>query len=121
MPKSATDVIQDIINAAVVDAIVALKDEARGLPNALLRDVNAIHSNTAFADLPPAIQKAVAASVRSAFSKLQKEGYVVSDAKSVRPVTVARPPIHAKDGGRPGERRTSNRPRSPKPTDRKPR
>ncbi len=31
--KSATDIIQDVINAAVVDAIVALKEASKGLPN----------------------------------------------------------------------------------------
>ena len=69
MTKSATDIMQDVINAAVVDAIVALKDASQGLPNALMRDLASIHANAAFADLPPAIQKAVAASVRDAFSR----------------------------------------------------
>jgi len=58
MAKSATDIIQDVINSAVVDAIVALKAGAQGLPNVLLRDLNAVHSNTAFDDLPEAVKKA---------------------------------------------------------------
>jgi hypothetical protein len=37
MARSATDIVHDIINAAVVDAIVALKDASKGLPNALPR------------------------------------------------------------------------------------
>jgi hypothetical protein len=97
MARSATDIIQEIINAAVVDAIVALKGSAQGLPNALLRDLNAIHSNTAFSDLPDPVQKAVAASVRSAFSKLQREGYVVAEAKSVQAVAT-NPPSHRSKG-----------------------
>ncbi|MGN6621064.1 MAG: hypothetical protein ACTHKR_08400, partial [Sphingomonas sp.] len=45
------------------------------------------------ADLPPAIQKAVAASVRDAFSRLRKDGYVIAEAKSVLPST-PRPAPH---------------------------
>lgn len=84
MTKSATEIVHDIINAAVVDAIIALRVASKGLPNALLRDVNAIHANTAFGDLPEAVRSAVASSVREAFAKLQKEGYVVAEAKSVQ-------------------------------------
>jgi hypothetical protein len=85
MTQSATDIVRDVINAAIVDAIVALKDASQGLPNALMRDLAAIHANTAFGDLPLAVQKAVAFSVRDAFSKLQKNGYVIAEAKSVSP------------------------------------
>lgn len=108
MTKSATDIMQDIINAAVVDAIVALKDSAKGLPNALLRDMNAVHANTAFTDLPAAVQNAVAASVRDAFGKLRKEGYAIAETQptAARPrpaagVAVTRRP----GGGRPPIRR----------------
>jgi len=87
MPKSATDVIQNVINAAVVDAIVALKEASQGLPNALMRDLASIHANTAFADLPPAVRSAVATSVRDAFARLQRDGYVIAEAKSVLPST----------------------------------
>jgi len=85
MARSATDIVQSVINAAVVDAIVALREASQGLPNALVRDLASIHANTAFDDLPPAIQKSVAASVRNAFAQLQKDGYVVAEAKSVLP------------------------------------
>jgi hypothetical protein len=85
MAKSATDIVHGVINAAVVDAIVALKEASQGLPNALIRDLASIHANTAFGDLPAAVQKAVAASVRSAFAQLQKDGYVIAEAKSVLP------------------------------------
>jgi hypothetical protein len=103
MPRSATDIIQDAINAAVVDAIVALKDASKGLPNALLRDLNAIHANTAFGDLPEAVQTAVAASVRDTFAKLQKEGYAIAEAKSVHPAG-PRPPGSRPPGGPGGSR-----------------
>jgi hypothetical protein len=105
MAKSATDIIQDVINAAVVDAIVALKDASSGLPNALMRDLASIHANTAFDDLPPAVQKAVAASVRNAFSILRKDGYVVAEAKSVLPSAPRHAPHRGTDrSGRPPRR-----------------
>jgi hypothetical protein len=85
MRKSATDVMQDIIAAAVLDSIAALKASSRGLPNNLLRDLNAIHANTTLADLPAEVQTAVAASVRAAFSRLQKEGYSVSGGEPAAP------------------------------------
>ena len=69
--------MHDAITAAVIDAIMALRDASKGVPNVLLRDLNSIHSNTAFQDLPPALQKSVETHVRSAFSRLQKEGYTV--------------------------------------------
>jgi len=105
MAKSATDIVQDVINAAVVDAIVALKDASQGVPNALIRDLASIHANTAFGDLPPAVQKAVAASVRNAFAQLRKDGYVIAEAKSVLP-TAPRPapPGASGRGGRPPRR-----------------
>lgn len=88
MRKSATDVMQEIVAAAVLDAIAALKAASKGLPNNLLRDLNAIHANTTLADLPAEVQTAVAASVRAAFSRLQKEGYSVSGGEPAAP----RPP-----------------------------
>ena len=99
MAKSATDIIQDVINAAVVDAIVALKTASQGLPNALVRDLASIHANTAFSDLPPAVQTSVGASVREAFARLRKEGYVIADAKSVHSAPPRSAPGSA--GGRP--------------------
>ena len=89
--------MQDAINAAVVDAIVALKDASQGLPNALIRDLASIHANTAFTDLPMAVQKAVAASVRNAFSQFQKDGYVIAEAKSVHSAR-HRPPVAGATG-----------------------
>jgi hypothetical protein len=116
MRKSATEVMQDIIAAAVLDAVAALKVASRGLPNNLLRDLNAIHANTTFADLPAEVQNAVSASVRAAFSRLQKEGYSVSGGEpaaprpprpSGSPPTQHRPfrrPPPTRDGAAPGGR-----------------
>jgi hypothetical protein len=99
MKKSATEVMQEIVFAAVVDGIVALKAASKGVPNTLLRDLNALHANTTQADLPPELQAAIAASVRGAFARLLKEGYSVSPAGSAPPPRPPRP-----EGQRSGER-----------------
>jgi hypothetical protein len=78
MTRSANEVMQEIVYAAVVDALSALKAASKGVPNTLLRDINAIHANSTFADLPPELQAAITASVRGAFTRLLKEGYSVS-------------------------------------------
>lgn len=77
MPRAATDVMQSILFSAVLDAMAALKAGSGGLPNNLLRDVQAIHANVTFADLPKALQDAIVASTRTAFTQLLKEGYAV--------------------------------------------
>ena len=70
MTKSATDIMQEILFAAVVDSVMAMKDAAKGVPNTLLREINGVHANITFADLPPHVQAAIGASVRTAFNKL---------------------------------------------------
>lgn len=87
MKKSANEVMQDILYAAVLDGIAALKAGSGGMPNALLRDIGAIHPNTAYADLPKDLQTAIGASVRNAFTRLLKEGYAVApnDGSAPRP------------------------------------
>jgi hypothetical protein len=87
MSRAANDVMQSIIFSAVLDAIAALKAGAGGLPNNLLRDVQAIHNNVTFADLPKALQDAIAASTRTAFTQLLKEGYAVGPKGDMRPVS----------------------------------
>ena len=77
MPRAANDVMQSIVFSAVLDAIAALKSASGGLPNQLLRDVQAIHPNVTFADLPKDLQEAILASTRAAFTQLLKEGYAV--------------------------------------------
>jgi hypothetical protein len=63
------------------------------VPNTLLRDLNAIHANTTFADLPAELQAAIGASVRGAFSRLLREGYSIGDgAAPPRPPRPAGPP-----------------------------
>jgi hypothetical protein len=113
MTKSATDVMHDILYSAVLDSIAALKTASKGLPNTLLRDLNAIHANTTFADLPPELQAAITASVRAAFTRLLKEGYSVSNAPPPpqRPAAIPRrePMRDGKPSPRPGVRPSGNR------------
>jgi hypothetical protein len=104
MARSATESMHDIINAAVVDAIVALKDASKGLPNALLRDLNAVHANTAYADLPDAVRTAITASIRDAFAKLRKDGYVVAEVNSIQSAPVRQEPRAARPHPTAGKR-----------------
>lgn len=116
MTKSATDVMQEVIFSAVLDSLAALKTASKGLPNNLLRDLNAIHANTTFADLPPELQASITASVRWAFTRLLKEGYSVSTGQPTPPRSPIRrdgpPPHHRgpRPGGPRGERRDGPRP-----------
>lgn len=102
MAKSATDVMQEIIFSAVIDSITALKAASKGLPNTLLRDLNAVHANTTFADLPKELQDAIGGNVRAAFARLLKEGYSVAGGEAKAP---ARP--------RPQGQPNGERPRQP--------
>ena len=65
MQRAANEVMQSILFSAVLDAVAALKSASGGLPNQLLRDVQAIHPNVTFADLPKELQDALAASTRA--------------------------------------------------------
>jgi hypothetical protein len=115
MPRAATDVMQSIIFSAILDGIAALKRGSGGLPNQLLRDVQAIHANVTFADLPKALQDSIAASTRAAFSQLLKEGYAVGPREQQR---ASRPMDRVPDRQRPGsgDRRGPPRgPRGPRP------
>ena len=77
MPRAANDVMQSIIFSAVLDGLAALKRASGGLPNQLLRDVQAIHPNVTFADLPKELQDQIAQTTHAAFTQLLKEGYAV--------------------------------------------
>ena len=118
MTKSATDLMQEILYASLVDALTALKAASKGMPNSLLRDINAIGPNTGFADLPKEVQASLTASVREAFNRLLKEGYSVSPGRPAPPPN--RPaPTHARPSSRPGGDRPrpggNDRPRRPRP------
>ena len=111
MPRAANDVMQSIIFSAILDAIAALKRASGGLPNQLLRDVQAIHPNVTFADLPRELQDALAESTRAAFSQLLKEGYAVGPRQQMQP---SRPIDRVPERQRPSDRRGPPRgPRRP--------
>ena len=84
MARAATDVMQSIIFSAVLEGLAALKRGSGGLPNQLLRDVQAIHPNVTFADLPKELQDAIAESTRTAFTQLLKEGYAVGPGQQMQ-------------------------------------
>ncbi|MGE3746390.1 MAG: hypothetical protein AB7G25_11905 [Sphingomonadaceae bacterium] len=109
MTKSATDVMHEVLVSTVIDAMVALKAASKGLPNSLLRDINAIHANTTFADLPKELQDSITRGVRDGFTRLLKEGYSVS---SGRPAPTPRPSAQGPAGrsGEPAARPFHNRP-----------
>lgn len=77
MQRAASDVMQSIIFSAILESVGALKRASGGLPNQLLRDVQAIHPNVTFADLPKELQDQITESTRAAFTSLLKEGYAV--------------------------------------------
>ena len=85
MPKAAADVVRSVLFSAVIDAIEALRASSRGLPNTMLRDLQSIHRNTAFEDLPKEVQDSIAKSVRAAFNELSKEGYAVGPRAAIQP------------------------------------
>jgi hypothetical protein len=77
MQRPANEVMQSVIFSAVIDAVAALKKASGGLPNQLLRDVQAIHPNVTFGDLPKELQDAIVETTRAAFTQLLKDGYAV--------------------------------------------
>jgi hypothetical protein len=121
--------MQEIIFAAVVDSLDTLKSASKGVPNTLLRDIGAIHTNSTFADLPKELQATITASVRGAFNRLLKEGYSVAPRDAAPPPRQpggGQPPRPARDGPRgkppggnrrrpPGGRPAADAGRKPKP------
>jgi hypothetical protein len=102
MPRSANEVMQSVIFSAILDGIAALKAASRGLPNQLLRDVQAIHPNVTFADLPKELQDQIAESTRAAFTQLLKEGYAVGPRQQMQQ---SRPMDRVPERQRPTDRR----------------
>lgn len=84
MQRAASDVMQSVILSAVIDALEAMKAASKGVPNLMLRDLQSVHRNTTFADLPKPIQDSIAQSVRAAFTQLLKEGYAVGPKEAVQ-------------------------------------
>lgn len=84
MQRAASDVMQSILLSAVIEALEAMKAASKGVPNLMLRDLQSVHPNTTFADLPKAVQDSIAQSVRAAFTQLLKEGYAVGPKQAVQ-------------------------------------
>lgn len=84
MQKAAADVVRSILFSAVIEAIEGLRAASRGLPNTMIRDLQSIHRNTAFEDLPREVQEAIGQSVRAAFNELSKEGYAVGPRAAIQ-------------------------------------
>src|SRR5947209_18634553 len=113
MQKAATDVMQSIIFSAIIDAVAALKRASGGLPNQLLRDVQAIHPNVTFADLPKELQDQIAETTRAAFTQFLKEGYAIGPRQQMQQ---SRPMDRVPERQRPADRRGPPRgPRPPRP------
>jgi hypothetical protein len=108
MQRAANEVMQSILFSAVLDAIAALKAASGGLPNQLLRDVQAIHPNVTFADLPKQLQDAIAESTRAAFTQLLKEGYAVGPRQQMQ-ATRPMDRVPERDRRTPNDRRTLRR------------
>jgi hypothetical protein len=110
MQRAANDVMQSILFSAVLDAVAALKTASGGLPNQLLRDVQAIHANITFDDLPKEVQDAIGHSTRAAFTQLLKEGYAVGPRGQVQ---ASRPMDRVPERQRPGPGDRRGPPRGP--------
>lgn len=84
MQRAASDVMQSVILSAVIDALESMKAASKGVPNLMLRDLQSVHRNTTFADLPKPVQDSIAQSVRAAFTQLLKEGYAVGPKQQIQ-------------------------------------
>ena len=118
MQRAATDVMQSIIFSAILDAVEALKAASKGLPNQMVRDLQSIHPNTTFADLPKELQDAIVASTRAAFAQLLKEGFAVGPRQSQQSRPLDRVPERQRRDIRPSgpdrrPRRTDGPPKGP--------
>lgn len=114
MQRAATEVMEGIILSAVIEAVTALKAASGGLPNNLLREVQSVHPNTTFADLPKELQDSIRSSVRSAFTQLLKDGYSVSAAQPGQGRPTSAPPRREHRG--PPPPRGGRPPRAPRPS-----
>jgi len=83
--RAASDVMQSVLLSAVIDALEAMKAASGGVPNNMLRDLQSVHRNTTFADLPKAVQDSIAQSVRAAFTcRLRRAKCPTSVARAIR-------------------------------------
>ena len=104
MQRAASDVMLSVIFSAVVEAIEAVKAAHKGVPNLMLRDLQSLHPNTTFADLPKPLQDSILQSARAAFTQLLKEGYAVGPRAAIQQTRpIDRVPERQRNG--PGDRR----------------
>jgi hypothetical protein len=122
--RAASDVMQSILLSAVIDALEAMKAASKGVPNLMLRDLQTVHRNTTFADLPKSVQDSIAQSVRAAFTQFLKEGYAVGPKQEMQqsrpldrvPERDRRAPTDRRDFRKgPGRRGPGDRPGGGKP------
>jgi hypothetical protein len=101
--------MQSILLSAVIDALEAMKAASKGVPNLMLRDLQSVHRNTTFADLPKPVQDSIAQSVRAAFTQFLKEGYSVGPKQEVQQSRPLDRVPERQRGGPPGDRRGPDR------------
>lgn len=106
--RSATEIVNEALTAAMLDAVAAWKASAGGLTNVLARELGAVHVNAAASDLPPEVRAALTASVRDLFQRLLKEGYVVTKGSGTAPAP--RPLRPTSDGPPPRPHRPKSAP-----------
>ena len=105
MQRAASDVMQSVILSAVIDALEAMKAASKGVPNLMLRDLQSIHRNTTFADLPKPVQDSIVQSVRAAFNELLKDGYAVGPRAAIQQSRPMDRVPERQHRGPPGDRR----------------
>ena len=108
MQRAASDVMQSILLSAVIDALEAMKAASKGVPNLMLRDLQSVHRNTTFGDLPKPVQDSIAQSVRAAFTQFLKEGYAVGPRQQMQQ-TRPMDRVPERDRRIPNDRRTVRR------------
>lgn len=84
MKKSATQVVQDALFATLCDAVLAFRENAGGMPNALARDLASVNSNATMDTIPESVQKAIRANTHELFKRLTREGYEIGEKQTPR-------------------------------------
>lgn len=92
MNKPLAELMQNVMFSAVLETVTAMKQSVNNAPNMLLRDINSIHANSTFEDLPKPVQDAIKDSARNAMLSFRKEGYSI---------TTSTPPTPTRHSGAP--------------------
>ena len=83
--KSASDVLRQAIFSSFISGLDALKENSKGMPNILNKNIASIHANTSFDDMPKEVRDAINNSVRDTLARLRNDGYSVADTGSITP------------------------------------